>query len=136
MRFENKLPRLLKLLRYKNMAPSCVPYQYPILVWKISHWLLVPLVMIPLDSLDNYELRSKVTKKNELNVYMIFLHQGIGLQDEVSLKKLHWPSVKPQVTFGQVHCSYLVTKNDHFSEETIAQWQFIQEPTFQFPYVE
>lgn len=80
----------------------------------------------------------KVTKKNELNVYMIviFLHQGIGLQDEVSLKKLHWPSVKPQVTFRQVHCSYLVTKNDHFPEETIAQWQFIQEPKFQVSYVE
>jgi hypothetical protein len=44
--------------------------------------------MISLDSLDNYELRPKVTKKNELNVYMIviFLHQGIGLQDEVILK--------------------------------------------------
>jgi hypothetical protein len=130
MRFEDKLLRLLKLLWYKNMAPSCVPYQY---VWKISRWLFVPLVMMSIDSLDTMNYDKKKPIKNELNVYMIviLLHQGIGLQDEVSLKKLLWPCVKPQVTFGQVHCSYLVTKNDHFPEETIAQWQFIQEPKFQ-----
>jgi len=64
-----------------------------------------------------------------------FCTKELVLQDEVSLKKLLWPSVKPQVTFGQVHCSNLVTKNDHFPEETIAQWQFIQEPKFQVSYV-
>jgi hypothetical protein len=58
----------------------------------------------------NYDKKKKKTKKNELNVYMIIilLHQGIGLQDEVSLKKLLWPSVKPQVTFGQVHFKFFM----------------------------